>query len=142
VSRFFRKALGLSIKPHGGKNATGPECRKLIERVGHSNFRIWYDPGNIFYYSDGKLDPVDDVATVDGLVVGMSVKDFLPPKEVLITPGQGRVNFSEVFARIRKGGFTSGPLVIECVARRDTPSKVTSEARQARLFIQELLNRF
>ena len=77
------KGVGLSIKPHGGQNATGAQCRKAIDLVGKKNFRLWYDPGNVFYYSDGKLDPVADAATVDGLVVGMSVKDFLPPKEVL-----------------------------------------------------------
>ena len=70
------KGVGLSIKPHGGQNATGPQCRKAIELVGKKNFGLWYDPGNVFYYSDGKLDPVADAATVDGLVVGMSVKDF------------------------------------------------------------------
>ena len=134
------KGVGLSIKPHGGQNATGPQCRQIIEQVGHKNFRLWYDPGNIFYYSDGKLDPVQDSATVDGLVVGMSVKDFLPPKEVLVTPGTGRVNFREVFARLKKGGFTRGPLIIECLARGDTPAKITAEAKQARLFVEELLS--
>ena len=51
------KGMGISVKPHGGLNATGPQCRKTVEFVGHKNFGIWYDPGNIFYYSDGKLDP-------------------------------------------------------------------------------------
>ncbi len=133
------KGVGLSIKPHGGQNATGPQCRKLIEQVGHSNFRLWYDPGNIFYYSDGKLDPVEDSATVDGLVAGVSVKDFLPPKEVMVTPGNGRVNFRDVFTRLRQGGFRSGPLVVECVARGDTPAKITAEAEKARRFIEGLL---
>ncbi len=45
------KGMGISVKPHGGLNATGPQCRKTIEMVGHKNFRIWYDPGNIYYYS-------------------------------------------------------------------------------------------
>jgi sugar phosphate isomerase/epimerase len=81
--------VGLSLKPHGGQNATGPQCRQAIERVGHPNFRLWYDPGNIFYYSQGNRDPVDDSATVDGLVVGMSVKDFRPPKDVTLTLGTG-----------------------------------------------------
>jgi sugar phosphate isomerase/epimerase len=133
------KGVGLSIKPHGGQNATGPQCRKLIEQVGHPNFRLWYDPGNIFYYSDGKLDPIEDAATVDGLVVGMSVKDFLPPKEVLVTPGTGRVNFRQVLARLAKGGFNRGPLIVECVARADTPAKVTAETKKARLFVEDLL---
>ncbi len=133
------KGVGLSIKPHGGQNATGPQCRKLIEQAGHKNFRLWYDPGNIFYYSDGKLDPVQDSATVDGLVVGMSVKDFKPPKEVLVTPGTGQVNFRQVLAHLNKGGFRSGPMIVECLAPGDTPAKVTAEAKKARQFLEELI---
>ena len=132
------KGVGLSIKPHGGQNATGSQCRKLIEQVGHASFRLWYDPGNICYYSDGKLDPVEDSSTVDGLVVGMSVKDFVPPKEVMVTPGTGRVRFREVFARLKKGGFTRGPLIVECLARGDTPASITAEAKKACAFLEDL----
>jgi sugar phosphate isomerase/epimerase len=131
------KGVGLTVKPHGGTNATGPECRKLIASVGHPAFRLWYDPGNIFYYSDGKRDPVDDAATVDGLVVGMSVKDFLPPKEVNVTPGSGKVDFPKVLTRLRQGGFTRGPLVVECLARGE-PAFVLAEARRARIFLETL----
>lgn len=133
------KGVGLSVKPHGGQNATGSQCRKLIEQVGHKNFRLWYDPGNIYYYSDGQLDPMTDSATVTGLVVGMSIKDFKPPKEVLVTPGTGQVNFTKVFANLKQGGFTRGPLVVECLARSDTPAKITAEAKQARRFVEELV---
>jgi sugar phosphate isomerase/epimerase len=84
------RKVGLSIKPHGGQNATGPQCRTILERLARKEFRLWYDPGNIFYYSDGKLDPVEDARAVDGLVVGMSVKDFLPPKEFWLLPGRVR----------------------------------------------------
>jgi sugar phosphate isomerase/epimerase len=131
------QGVGLSIKPHGGQNATGAQCRKAIQMVNHKSFRLWYDPGNIFYYSDGKLDPVDDAATVDGLVVGMSIKDFLPPKEVLVNPGTGKVNFPAVLARLKKGGFTHGPLVVECLGRGSLDS-VKAAARQTRQFLEEL----
>ena len=131
------KGVGLSIKPHGGQNATGPQCRKAIELVGRKNFRLWYDPGNVFYYSDGKLDPVDDAPTVDGLVVGMSVKDFRPPKEVLVNVGEGKVDFPAVLARLKKGGFTHGPLIVECL-ERGTLASVTAAARKARLFLEQL----
>jgi len=124
----------LTVKPHGGTNSTGAQCRKLVEQVNHPALRIWYDPGNIFYYSDGQLDPVDDAASVDGLVVAMSMKDFLPPKTVDVTPGEGRVDFPRVLARLRMGGFTSGPLLIECLARGDRAFLV-NEARRARKFI-------
>lgn len=131
------KGIGISVKPHGGLNATGPQCRKAIELVGHWNFRLWYDPGNIFYYSDGKLDPVDDAATVDRLVVGMSVKDYRHPKNVDVTPGTGQVNFPAVMARLRKGGFTRGPLIVETLTRGDL-QKLLEEAKKARAFIESL----
>lgn len=131
------KGVALSVKPHGGSNATGAQCRAIVEMVGNRNFGIWYDPGNIFYYSDGKIDPVDDVPSVDGLIAGMSIKDYLPPKEVLVTPGTGKVNFREVLARARKGGFTAGPLVVECLNRGDA-AQVTAEARKTRRFLEEL----
>jgi sugar phosphate isomerase/epimerase len=132
------KGLGISIKPHGGLNSTGPQCRKILEQVGKKNFRLWYDPGNIFYYSDGQIDPVADAATVDGLVVGMSVKDFLPPKNVNVTPGTGKVNFPAVLARLRAGGFTQGALVVETLAPGDA-AKTLEEAKNARRFLEQLV---
>ena len=130
------KGVGLSIKPHGGQNATGPQCRKAIELVGKKNFGLWYDPGNIFYYSDGKLDPVDDAATVDGLVAGVSIKDYLPPKEVLVDIGKGKVDFPAVLARLKKGGFTRGPLIVECLAR-GTLGSVKAAATKARQLLEQ-----
>jgi sugar phosphate isomerase/epimerase len=132
------KGIGLTIKPHGGLNATGPQCRKLIASVNQPHFRLWYDPGNIFYYSDGKVDPAEDAATVDGLVVGISAKDFLPPKEVMVTPGNGRVDFPKVLARLRQGGFRAGPVLIETLAQGDL-KHVTAEARKARTYLAGLL---
>jgi sugar phosphate isomerase/epimerase len=84
------------------------------------------------------LDPVADALTVDGLVVGMSIKDFVPPKEVLVTPGTGRVDFPAVLKRLRAGGFKSGPALVECVSKGQTPAAVTAEAAKARRFVEEL----
>ncbi|MBL7186242.1 MAG: neutral/alkaline non-lysosomal ceramidase N-terminal domain-containing protein [Phycisphaerae bacterium] len=131
------KGMGISVKPHGGLNATGPQCRKTIKMVGHRNFRIWYDPGNIYYYSDGKRDPVTDSATVDGLVVGMCIKDYKHPKNVEVTPGTGMVDFPAVLARLKQGGFTGGPLVIECLEPGDLKHTL-AEAKKTREFLEEL----
>jgi sugar phosphate isomerase/epimerase len=131
------KGIVLTLKPHAGSNPNGALCRQTIDRIGHKNFRLWYDPGNIFYYSDGKLDPVDDAATVDGVVAGMCVKDFRPPKEVEITPGTGKVNFAKVLSRLRQGGFTHGPLVVECLDHGDL-AHVNAEAVKARRFLEAL----
>jgi sugar phosphate isomerase/epimerase len=132
------KSLGLSVKPHGGSNSTGPQCRKILETVGQKNFGLWYDPGNIFYYSKGALNPVDDAATVDGLVVGMSVKDFKLPQEVLLTPGTGQVDFPKVLARLKQGGFTGGPLLIECLTPGELP-QLLAEAKKAKQFVEQLI---
>jgi sugar phosphate isomerase/epimerase len=131
------RGVGLSIKPHGGQNATGRDCRKAIESVNHPSFRLWYDPGNIFYYSHGRLDPAVDAATVDGLVVGMSVKDYRAPDDVLITPGTGRVEFKKVLERLEQGGFTRGPLIVECLARGEA-KQITAEAKKALRLLKEL----
>jgi sugar phosphate isomerase/epimerase len=132
------KGLWMVVKPHGGLNATGSQCRKCIAQVSRKNFALWYDPGNIFYYSAGKLDPVSDAATVDGIVRGMSVKDYKAPLKVDVTPGAGQVNFPAVMARLKKGGFTSGPLVIECLAPGDL-GFLLAEAKKARQFVEDLV---
>lgn len=134
-----QKKVALSVKPHGGQNATGQQCRAIIERIANSNFRVWYDPGNIFYYSDGKLDPLDDCPHVDGIVAGISVKDFMPPKEVLVTPGSGKVDFPKLLSRMRKGGFTKGPLIVECVQRAER-EKAIQEAKKARLLLLDWIH--
>ena len=140
------KRVALTVKPHGGLNATGPQCRKIVERVGHRNFSLWYDPGNIFWYSEGAIDPVDDAPSVAGVVTGMCVKDFQmtdspdgkPVKEVMLTPGTGRVDFPRVFKLLAEGGFRGGPVVVECLARDDLPSTL-EEAKKARRRLEEWL---
>ena len=128
------------MKPHGPLNSTGRECRPLVEKIGHRNFRLWYDPGNIYFYSDGKLSPVDDAAEVDGLVSGMSVKDFRMPKDVDVTPGTGMVDFAAVMARLKKGGFKKGPLIVECLNKGEL-SYINSEAKKSRQFLEELMKK-
>ena len=132
-----QKGMGISVKPHGGLNATGPQCRKTVESVGNKNFGIWYDPGNIFFYSDGKLNPVDDAPSVNGLVMGMCVKDYKPPKSVDVTPGTGQVDFAAVLAKLKAGGFKSGALVVECLEPGDL-AHTLAEAKKTRQFLENL----
>jgi len=130
--------VGLTLKPHGGSNATGSQCRKSIEKVSKKNFTLWYDPGNIFYYSQGELDPVKDAPSVDGIVTGMCVKDYLPPQNVMVTPGEGKVDFPKVFSLLKKGGFTRGPLVIETLAPGDQ-AEILAQAKKAKKFVESFL---
>jgi sugar phosphate isomerase/epimerase len=56
---------------------------------------------------------------------------------VALTPGTGIVNFPKVMARLKQGGFTSGPLVVECLAPGDLPH-LAAEAAKARQFLTVL----
>jgi len=132
------KNVELILKPHGGLNATGPQCRQSIEKVGHRNFNLWYDPGNIFFYSDGALDPVDDAETVNGLVTGMCIKDYVHPKRVDVDPGKGKVDFPGVMAKLIAGGFTGGSLVIETLAPGDIAS-LHNQAVATRQYVENLV---
>jgi len=129
----------MTLKPHGGTNTTGPQCRERVEEVDHPGFGLWYDPGNIYYYTDGALDPVDDVTTLDNLITGMCVKDYIPPKDVNVTPGDGKVDFPALMKVMRAGGFTGGPLVVECLKRGSQEERL-AEARRAKAFLDELID--
>ncbi|MFH1743573.1 MAG: sugar phosphate isomerase/epimerase family protein [bacterium] len=133
------KGIELTLKPHGGSNATGSECCKAIKTVAHKNFTFWYDPGNIYYYSDGKLDPVNDSTTLDVPVTGICVKDYLDHKNVMVTPGTGKVNFPAVLAHLREHGLTQGPLVIETLSPGDL-KETLEQAKKAREFMEELVS--
>lgn len=129
------KGVALTIKQHGGTNTTGAECRQHIEKVGHKNFNLIFDPGNVYYYTDGALDPVIDAEDVDGLVVGMCVKDFRLPKDVNVTPGTGMVDFPKLFTRLKQGGFRRGSLIVEALSIDGDLSYINSEAKKAFQFL-------
>lgn len=135
------KKVQLVIKPHGGLNSTGEQCKKTVNLVNKPEFHLWYDPGNIYYYSNGKLDPADDAKTVNGVVSGMCVKDFKPPKNVDVQPGEGEVKFKDVMAALKAGGFTSGPLVVETLGPMDDLDQRIAAAKKAREFVESLVGK-
>lgn len=132
------KKITIVLKPHGGTNATSEDLRKITDFVNKPNFKIWYDPGNIFYYSDAKIEPLNDVVLANGLIAGCSIKDYLYPKNVNVTPGDGMVNFPELFKKFKQLDFTSGPLLIECLARGDFDF-VTKEAIRTKKYLEKII---
>jgi len=128
--------ISMNLKSHGPYNDTGPELRAIVEKINHPALNVWYDPGNTYWYSEGRLDPVEDAATLKGLIKGMCVKDFLPPKQDNITPGTGQVDFPALFEVLKEGGFTSGPLVIECLTQEGL-SQTIQEARGAKRMLEQ-----
>ncbi|MFV1967757.1 MAG: sugar phosphate isomerase/epimerase family protein [Pirellulaceae bacterium] len=133
-----RHKIVIVLKPHGGMTGTGRQLRNALERVNHGHFTLMYDPGNIYYYSDGEIDPVQDVAHVAGLITGVSIKDYQHPRNVALSPGTGQVEFRELMVKLRNGGFHHGPLLVETLAPGDQ-ADTRNEATKARKFVETLV---
>ena len=90
------KDIKLVMKPHGGISGSSAEILRVIKEVNHRNFSIWYDAGNIIYYT-GK-DPVTEIDPIAQHITGFCAKDCGEPKgEVMIQFGTGKVDFAAVF---------------------------------------------
>ncbi len=127
------KKIKLVLKPHGGSSGASEEILRCLKDVGRPNFKIWYDAGNIIYYT-GK-DPVEELKPIAQFVTGFCAKDCAAPKsEVMIQFGTGKVDFPAVYGELKKAGF-NGPTFIECAGGR-TFQKVTDGARANRVFLE------
>lgn len=130
--------ITVTIKSHGGPAGTCHDLVRMIEIIDHPNFGIYYDPGNIIYFTaESPLDGIDEVAPH---VVAAIVKDEVGGERgvVDIEPGSGDVPFAEVFARLRAGGFTSGPVTVECLGGEDL-DEINRRAARVRQRVEEWL---
>ncbi len=125
VEEFFRwvesilpyleeRDIKLALKPHAGITATAKECLETMERIGSEKVRIWYDPGNVVYYEGVRPEDVpDDLKVIVDYVDGMCLKDIVGGRGgELRVPGQGTIDFKELFAVLKEAGFR-GPSLIE-----------------------------
>jgi sugar phosphate isomerase/epimerase len=131
------KNVQLVMKPHGGSSGASEEIVAAMKKVGHPNFKIWYDAGNIIYYT-GK-DPIEELKPIVQYVTGFCAKDCAQPKgDVMIQFGTGKVDFKGVFEVLKGAGF-QGPVMVECCAPGDTPEAVAANARANREFLEKVL---
>jgi sugar phosphate isomerase/epimerase len=130
------KGLKLVLKPHGGASGAADEIKKCLKEVGHPNYKIWFDAGNIIYYT-GK-DPVEQLKPIVQHVTGFCAKDCDKQKgSVLLEFGTGKVNFPAVFREMKKGGF-NGPVMVECVAPSESAEQATENARKNREYLEKV----
>lgn len=134
--------ISITLKPHGGITLTIEDLIKAYEKVNHPAFGISYDPGNIIYYTKGELRPepqIDSIAPKvnTGIIKDCIVKDGVP--EVMITPGEGFVDFQKVLLGLVRGGFR-GPLYVECLGGKDL-DELDKSAKATREFISGILEK-
>ncbi len=127
--------LKLVLKPHGGGSGASEEIRRCLGRVNRPNFKVWYDAGNIIYYT-GK-DPVEELKPIVQYVTGVCAKDCTGENGAVMIPlGAGKVDFTAVYQELKKAGF-NGPTFVEC-AGGQTFAEVTDSARANRLFLEKV----
>jgi sugar phosphate isomerase/epimerase len=132
-----KRGLHIVLKPHGGGSGASEEILRCIDKVAHANFKIWYDAGNIIYYT-GK-DPLAELEPIARHVTGFCAKDCAAPKgEVMSQLGTGKVDFKAVFAKLKSVGF-SGPIMVEGVKVGATAEETTANARANREFLEKAL---
>ena len=134
------RKIKLVMKPHGGGSGSSDEILAAMKAVAHPNFKIWYDAGNIIYYT-GK-DPVAELEPIAEHVTGFCAKDCAVPKgEVFLQFGEGKVDFTGVFKKLKAAGF-NGPIMVECCKIGATAQETMENARANRLFLDRVLASF
>ncbi|HEX5083900.1 MAG TPA: sugar phosphate isomerase/epimerase family protein, partial [Blastocatellia bacterium] len=129
------KGIKLTMKPHGGISGSSEEILRVIKEVNHKNFSIWYDAGNIIYYT-GK-DPVAEIEPIARHITGFCAKDCGELKgDVMLQFGAGKVDFEAVFKKLKAGGF-DGPVMVECCKIGATPEETMANARANREFLEK-----
>jgi len=130
------RGLKVVLKPHGGASGAAEEIMRCLEKVKHANFKIWFDAGNIIFYT-GK-DPVEQLKPIAQQVTGFCAKDCAKQGgSVWLEFGTGKVDFPGVFGELKRAGF-NGPVMVECCALGDTPEIVTANARKNREYLEKL----
>jgi sugar phosphate isomerase/epimerase len=131
------RAMKVVLKPHGGASGASEEIIRCLDKVGHPNFKIWFDAGNIVFYT-GK-DPLGELKPIARQVTGFCAKDCEKQRgSVWLEFGAGKVDFRALFTELKQAGF-NGPIMVECCAPGDTPEAVTANARKNREYLETLL---
>ena len=131
------RKIKLVMKPHGGSSGASDDIVAVLKAVAHPNFKIWYDAGNIIYYT-GK-DPIEELKPIAKHVTGFCAKDCGAVKgDVMIQFGTGKVDFAGVFGALKAAGF-DGPIMVECCKVGATAEETMANARANREFLENVL---
>lgn len=132
--------VNITLKPHGGITLTIEDLINAYQKVNHPAFGICYDPGNIIYYTKGELRPEPRIAEMSPLVTTLIIKDCKVENgvpDVMITAGEGLVDFQKVLAGLIRGGF-KGPLYVECVGGKEL-DEINRNVKATREFVNGIL---
>lgn len=134
------RGIKITLKPHGGITLDADLLLKAAREVNHPAFGLCLDPGNIIYYTKGEKRPEDDAARLAPFVTTMIIKDCKiddGKPDVMVTPGEGLVDFQKVLGDLVNNGFR-GPLYLECVGGREI-DEIAANIRKTLPFVRAIL---
>ena len=128
------KGISLSLKPHGGLSNTTRDTIESWKKVNHQNFKICYDAGNLLFYAGE--DPLAHIREIAPIVGAMCIKDEVGGQrgDVMVTAGDGLVDFAAVFGALKEAGF-NGPCTVETLSG-EALDDINHQATRARSFLE------
>jgi len=132
--------VGITLKPHGGITLTVEGLQHAYNTVNHSAFGVCYDPGNIIYYTKGEMMPETDLDKIVPMVTTGIIKDCVVvdgKPDVVVTAGEGLVDFDKVLSIMVEGGFR-GPLYVECVGGKEL-DEIDKNVKGTLKFVKDIL---
>jgi sugar phosphate isomerase/epimerase len=151
------RGVQVVIKCHGGLQTWTGELLGFVEQINHPNFGIFFDPGNVIYYTG--TDPLVQLEMIAPRITGVIAKDCTGPQfklckagdpgfgagppnqggnEVMIQLGTGKVDFLGMFRKLKAAGF-NGPIVVEGGAAGATVQATTDNAHANREFLEKVI---
>lgn len=112
-------------------------CMEIVRQVNSLWFQIYPDMANV---AAAGYDPVAELATCAGHMVGIHVKDALPRTIRRVPFGTGIVPFEPVFRALAGQGYR-GPMVVEMWSDEGAAGDPMATARAARQFVAGLVNK-
>ncbi|MDX9832418.1 MAG: L-ribulose-5-phosphate 3-epimerase [Anaerolineae bacterium] len=112
-------------------------CMEIVRQVNSLWFQIYPDMANV---AAAGYDPVAELATCAGHMVGIHVKDALPRTIRRVPFGTGIVPFEPVFQALAGQGYR-GPMVVEMWSDEGAAGDPMATARAARQFVADLVNK-
>ena len=132
-----RLQLGSPVKMPGDT----ADLIRVHQQVDQPGFGLCYDPGNIIYYTRGEERPETHVSDVAPLISTSIIKDCVltddGTPDVMVTPGEGLVDFPTILSTLIAGGF-DGPLYVECVGGTAI-TEIDANVRRTLAFVREAL---
>jgi sugar phosphate isomerase/epimerase len=129
----------LAFEIHEGLSHSGASTRRLVDAIDHAAVGVNYDTGNVVFYNDDDVDPVEDLAAIADKVIHVHLKDTAGGRgEWAFGPlGSGHVDLREIVRRLKSHGF-HGPFSLEVEGYADEDLTRADRIQRLRLSLDYL----